>query len=237
MGLAQVPLDITLQQGIYRICFLSGGCLLVCRCVYCAPSLQSTRHNSFHVLLCLAAHHPKDELPGVLDELRPAAKAAGAGETADALYSYLLERVRTNLHVVLCLSPVGEAFRERCRMFPGLVNCTTIDWFTEWPADALFEVAQKQLGDVDLGSSDVRTAVCKVCPCPRYCPGEDGDVTMLRVGNGSPSGFPPILMPSPTLGYFTFHMDSAFELYLVTSLHHHLICPGLAGLCLRRVSF
>ncbi|GIM07381.1 hypothetical protein Vretimale_11536 [Volvox reticuliferus] len=105
---------------------------------------------------------PKDELSGVLDELRPAAKAAGAGETADALYAYLLERVRTNLHVVLCLSPVGEAFRERCRMFPGLVNCTTIDWFTEWPADALFEVAQKQLGDVDLGSADVKTAVCKV---------------------------------------------------------------------------
>jgi len=37
--------------------------------------------------------------------------------------------VRTNLHVILCLSPVGETFRERCRMFPGLVNCTTIDWY------------------------------------------------------------------------------------------------------------
>ena len=90
------------------------------------------------------------------------AKAAGTGETADALYAFLLERVRTNLHVVLCLSPVGEAFRERCRMFPGLVNCTTIDWFTEWPGDALFEVAQKQLGDVDLGGAEVKTAVCKV---------------------------------------------------------------------------
>ncbi len=71
---------------------------------------------------------PKDELSGVLDEVRGAAKAAGAGETQDALYQFWLERVRTNLHVILCLSPVGEAFRERCRMFPGLVNCTTIDW-------------------------------------------------------------------------------------------------------------
>ncbi len=55
-------------------------------------------------------------------------QAAGAGETQEALYGFWLERVRTNLHVILCLSPVGEAFRERCRMFPGLVNCTTIDW-------------------------------------------------------------------------------------------------------------
>ena len=62
---------------------------------------------------------PKDELAGVLDEVRPAGKKEGAGETAEALYAFLLERVRTNLHVILCLSPIGEAFRERCRMFPG----------------------------------------------------------------------------------------------------------------------
>ena len=27
------------------------------------------------------------------------------------------------------MSPVGEAFRARCRQFPSLINCTTIDWF------------------------------------------------------------------------------------------------------------
>ncbi|GFH10191.1 dynein-1, subspecies f, partial [Haematococcus lacustris] len=105
---------------------------------------------------------PKDELGTMLDEVRAAAKAAGAGETQEALYAFWLERVRTNLHVILCLSPVGDTFRERCRMFPGLVNCTTIDWFTEWPADALFEVASKQLSAVDLGSAEVKANVCKV---------------------------------------------------------------------------
>ena len=55
----------------------------------------------------------------MLDEVRPAAKKAGAGETADQLYAFFLERVRTNLHVILCLSPIGSTFRERCRMFPG----------------------------------------------------------------------------------------------------------------------
>lgn len=65
----------------------------------------------------------------------------------DTLINHLTPPPRSNLHVVLCLSPVGDAFRERCRMFPGLVNCTTIDWFTEWPGDALFEVAARKLAD------------------------------------------------------------------------------------------
>eukprot|EP00879_Flechtneria_rotunda_P027883 GHRR01029926.1.p1 GENE.GHRR01029926.1~~GHRR01029926.1.p1 ORF type:complete len:113 (-),score=25.52 GHRR01029926.1:91-429(-) len=70
--------------------------------------------------------------------------------------------LRTNLHVVLCLSPVGETFRERCRMFPGLVNCTTIDWFTEWPTDALYEVATRQMASETLGTEEIKQAVCKV---------------------------------------------------------------------------
>ena len=44
----------------------------------------------------------------------------------------------------------------------GLVNCTTIDWFTEWPADALYEVASKQLADEDLGSQQVKANICHV---------------------------------------------------------------------------
>jgi dynein heavy chain len=36
------------------------------------------------------------------------------------------------MHVVLAMSPVGDAFRQRLRMFPSLVNCCTIDWFSEW---------------------------------------------------------------------------------------------------------
>uniref|UniRef100_A0A669QRL3 Dynein axonemal heavy chain 1 n=1 Tax=Phasianus colchicus TaxID=9054 RepID=A0A669QRL3_PHACC len=38
-------------------------------------------------------------------------------------------------------SPIGEVFRARLRQFPSLVNCCTIDWFNEWPAEALQCVA------------------------------------------------------------------------------------------------
>jgi dynein heavy chain len=57
-------------------------------------------------------------------------------------------QVKRNLHMVLSFSPVGGEFRERLRKFPSLVNCTTIDWFSEWPRDALHTVATQFLADL-----------------------------------------------------------------------------------------
>ena len=38
-------------------------------------------------------------------------------------------------------------------MYPAFVSCTTIDWFSEWPNEALLEVAEKYLEDVHLGET------------------------------------------------------------------------------------
>lgn len=47
-------------------------------------------------------------------------------------------------------------------MFPSLVNCSTIDWFSEWPYDALEKVASKFLEDMDMGD-DVRRDCVAMC--------------------------------------------------------------------------
>jgi len=101
----------------------------------------------------------KDELPEIFDGLRKPAKDAGLDETPDNLWNLFIERVRGNLHVVLAMSPVGAALRTRCRFYPGLVNCTTIDWFHPWPADALEAVAKHFLSEVPLESDEVRASV------------------------------------------------------------------------------
>lgn len=44
--------------------------------------------------------------------------------------------------------------RNRIRQYPALVNCTTIDWFSEWPQEALLEVAERYLEGVELGSME-----------------------------------------------------------------------------------
>lgn len=44
--------------------------------------------------------------------------------------------------------------RNRIRIYPAFVNCTTIDWFREWPADALLKVADNYLSEISLGSEE-----------------------------------------------------------------------------------
>jgi len=40
------------------------------------------------------------------------------------------------------------------RQYPALVNCTTIDWFSEWPPDALLEVADKYLEHTEMANEE-----------------------------------------------------------------------------------
>jgi len=104
----------------------------------------------------------KEDMGMVFDGVRKEAKDAGMDETPENLWRVFINRVRKNLHIVLAMSPVGEGLRSRCRMFPGLVSCTTIDWFHTWPADALQEVGLKFLSDVKLDNDEMRMGVAKV---------------------------------------------------------------------------
>lgn len=53
-----------------------------------------------------------DELEKVIIGTREAAKEAGIAEAnRDAIYEFFIKRVRSKLHLVICMSPVGDAFR------------------------------------------------------------------------------------------------------------------------------
>ena len=84
------------------------------------------------------------------EEIRKDFKKAGNTiETNDAMNEFFFNRVKDNLHVVICMSPIGRAFKDYIRMYPALINNTTIDWFMKWPEDALTEVAHKYLKSFD----------------------------------------------------------------------------------------
>ena len=95
---------------------------------------------------------PADERAEICDKMQNMSRLMNRkmDSTPMALYNFFIERVRSALHIVLAFSPIGDAFRNRLRMFPSLINCCTIDWFTSWPEDALEMVAKKFLEEIEL---------------------------------------------------------------------------------------
>jgi len=89
----------------------------------------------------------KDELDAIVSDMRPIAKKQYKGfvDTTDNLQKFFYDRVRNMLHVVLCMSPVGDKLASRSRKFPGLINCTTVDWFLMWPEEGLLDVSRKYI--------------------------------------------------------------------------------------------
>jgi dynein heavy chain, axonemal len=90
----------------------------------------------------------------------------------DLCSKLFVSRVRDNLHIVLCLSPVGDSLRLRCLQFPSLINCCTIDWFSAWPDDALHTVATKALRDVNLPDElypELRSSLTNCCVDVHQC--------------------------------------------------------------------
>ncbi|ORZ39485.1 dynein heavy chain and region D6 of dynein motor-domain-containing protein [Catenaria anguillulae PL171] len=106
---------------------------------------------------------PPDEKAQLCDNIRNTVLRDSKAEmTAASVFNIFIQRCKENLHVVLAMSPIGDAFRNRLRMFPSLVNCCTIDWFQKWPDDALQVVANKFLEDMELDQS-IRGSVVDMC--------------------------------------------------------------------------
>ena len=108
----------------------------------------------------------------IFNTLKDKAKDNKYPETKDGVYQFFVSTIRDSLHIILCFSPVGSSFRNRCIQFPSIINCCTIDWFNIWPDDALNSVAErylKTIGQTERGqmpstidplSKKVKTQLC-----------------------------------------------------------------------------
>jgi dynein heavy chain, axonemal len=97
----------------------------------------------------------RDELDGIYGEVSieyaksPLAKP-GEDPSQDDLFAYFINRVRANLHIVLCFSPVGPKLLQRTQKFPGLINGCTVDWFLPWPEEAPTAGARHFMGKFNI---------------------------------------------------------------------------------------
>ncbi|XP_059164025.1 dynein axonemal heavy chain 7-like isoform X1 [Physella acuta] len=110
--------------------------------------------------------YPTDEKAEICEKMRTIDRQRDKTKQTDgsivALFNLFVSRVRDQLHIVLAMSPIGDAFRNRLRKFPSLVNCCTIDWFQSWPEDALQAVASRFLEDIEMGEEE-RAGCIKMC--------------------------------------------------------------------------
>jgi len=104
---------------------------------------------------------PPEDKDALCSAVKSEVRALGRQDTPDECWRHVLAKIRRNLHLVLCFSPVGDRMRLRARKFPALVACCTIDWLRAWPRDALESVAERPLRQVPALAEDdtMRTAV------------------------------------------------------------------------------
>ncbi|KAL4648151.1 dynein heavy chain 9, axonemal-like [Arapaima gigas] len=104
---------------------------------------------------------PDDEVENIIGNMRNEVKAQGLVDTRENCWKFFIDRVRRQLKVALCFSPVGNKLRVRSRKFPALVNCTSIDWFHEWPQEALESVSFRFLQDTEQIQPELKDSVSK----------------------------------------------------------------------------
>ncbi|PSN39336.1 Dynein beta chain [Blattella germanica] len=90
-----------------------------------------------------------DEVENIVGALRNEVKSFGMQDTKENCWRFFIDRVRRQLKIVLCFSPVGSTLRIRSRKFPAVTNCTAIDWFHEWPQEALESVSANFLQEIE----------------------------------------------------------------------------------------
>lgn len=90
---------------------------------------------------------PEEDYETILSGVRSEVKSLGIEDTRYNCWKFFIDRVRRQLKVVLCFSPVGSTLRIRARKFPAVVNCTSINWFHEWPESAMVSVSERFISE------------------------------------------------------------------------------------------
>uniref|UniRef100_A0A3Q2GPF7 Dynein heavy chain 11, axonemal-like n=1 Tax=Cyprinodon variegatus TaxID=28743 RepID=A0A3Q2GPF7_CYPVA len=100
-----------------------------------------------------------EEVDMIVASIRLELRGLGLIDSRDNCWNFFIERIRRQLKVILCFSPVGFTLRTRARKFPALVNCTAIDWFHPWPQLALQSVSSTFIEKIPALEPKVRASI------------------------------------------------------------------------------
>ncbi|XP_061442923.1 dynein axonemal heavy chain 11 isoform X1 [Rhineura floridana] len=101
-----------------------------------------------------------EDMDSITSGIRSEIRGLGLINSRENCWRFFLDRVRRLLKIILCFSPVGSTLRVRARKFPAIVNCTAIDWFHEWPQEALQSVSRRFIEETPGIKPHVHDSIC-----------------------------------------------------------------------------
>ncbi|XP_078083834.1 dynein axonemal heavy chain 11 [Mustelus asterias] len=113
-----------------------------------------------------------DEMDSIISTMRMELRGLGLLDTRENCWHFFIDRIRQQLKVVLCFSPVGFVLRMRARKFPAVVNCTAIDWFHPWPQTALESVSHSSIEKIDGLEPEVKSSIGQFIAHAHICVNE-----------------------------------------------------------------
>ncbi|XP_071818739.1 dynein axonemal heavy chain 5-like isoform X4 [Apostichopus japonicus] len=95
--------------------------------------------------LLVAGEYPQlfsnDELESLLAALTPAMKRNAINTMIDPM-KFFVSRVKTNLHIILCIPPTHHLLRIAASQYPGLLTGMQVNWNCDWAPSALLGEAK-----------------------------------------------------------------------------------------------
>ncbi|XP_052708586.1 uncharacterized protein LOC128183562 isoform X10 [Crassostrea angulata] len=120
-----------------RLCGSEGKILAL---LFTARDLEDPVYLDAINSLLISGEYPhlftNDEMEGLLQAIGPAMKREFPSLSVDPM-KFFVARVKSNLHIVMCLQPMNSLLKLSASQYPGMLSGCAINWMCDWPQEAL----------------------------------------------------------------------------------------------------
>ncbi|CRG99093.1 dynein heavy chain, putative [Plasmodium relictum] len=102
----------------------------------------------------------KDEYLGIFSSIRNQIKYLNIGESNEDVFNYYINKIRKNFKIAITHSPISNLYRDRLIKFPSFLSNFSFIYFLPWPYEALVNVANKFLNDVEI-NDELKKKICE----------------------------------------------------------------------------
>ncbi|SBS94546.1 dynein heavy chain, putative, partial [Plasmodium ovale curtisi] len=87
-------------------------------------------------------------------------KYLNIGESNEDVFNYYISKIRKNFKIAITHSPISNLYRNRLIKFPSLLSNFSFIYFLPWPYEALINVSNKFLDDVEI-NEELKKNICE----------------------------------------------------------------------------